>query len=232
MSLFKLSTYTCLPGLRVPRVRNHPRATLHHLNYVPHWDNGTIDSALCARIGAGTEDNPFVIYRDPHSIDADSHKRLRFVCVSDTHNQIDKLTIPDGDVFVHCGDAVKFCSSARDLLRFNKFVGTLPHTHKLFISGNHCVSLNPERPDLTQKILSNMTYIQDQIIDIEGIRIYGSPWQPKRGLFYLSNAFSYPSKKIKEDKWSHIPENIDILLTHSPPYSIRDYNPVTAEHSG
>ncbi|CAF1055578.1 unnamed protein product [Rotaria sordida] len=232
MFLFKLSTYNWVPGLRVPRVRNHPRAVLHHLNRVPHWEEGTVDSVLAERIGAGTEDNPFVIYRDPHSIGTDSHKRLRFVCVSDTHNQIDKLTIPRGDVFVHCGDAVKYYSSARDLLKFNKFVGTLPHTHKLFISGNHCISINPERPDLTQEILSNMTYIQDQIIDIEGVRIYGSPWQLKRGLFYRAEAFSYAPENIRADKWAHIPEDIDILLTHSPPYSIRDHCSKSAEHLG
>ncbi|CAF4247351.1 unnamed protein product, partial [Rotaria sordida] len=29
--------------LRVPRVRNHPRAVLHHLNRVPHWEEGTVD---------------------------------------------------------------------------------------------------------------------------------------------------------------------------------------------
>ncbi|CAF3766767.1 unnamed protein product [Rotaria sp. Silwood1] len=130
---------------------------------------------LSQKIGAGTENKPFVVYRDPHSVGTQSHKRLRFVCVSDTHNQIDKLTIPPGDVFIHCGDVVKYRTSARDLIKFNEFISTLLHAHKLFISGNHCVSLNLRRPDRTQKILSNMTYLQDQLIDIEGIRIYGSP---------------------------------------------------------
>ncbi|CAF1384598.1 unnamed protein product [Rotaria sp. Silwood1] len=218
--------------LRVPRVRNHPHAVLHHLNHVPHWEERTVDSVLAENIGEGTKDNPFVIYRDAHSMGTGSHQRLRFVCVSDTHNQIDRLIIPHGDVFVHCGDAVNYMTCTRDLINFNKFVGTLPHTHKLFISGNHCVSLNPKRPDLTQKILSNMTYIQDQVIDIEGVQIYGSSWHPKRGILYRSNAFGYHHKKIRADKWTQIPENIDILLTHSPPYSIRDYNPLNAKHMG
>jgi Icc-related predicted phosphoesterase len=70
-----------------------------------------------------------------------------------------------------------------------------------------------------------MIYLQDQLIDINGVRIYGSPWRPKRGFFYRAEAFGYSSKDIRGDKWSDIPDDIDILLTHGPPYSIRDYNP-------
>ncbi|CAF2713280.1 unnamed protein product [Rotaria sp. Silwood2] len=77
-----------------------------------------------------------------------------------------------------------------------------------------------------------MTYLQDQLIDIEGVRIYGSPWHPKRGFVYRSNAFGYKSKRIRAHKWTRIPENIDILLTYSPPYSIRDFNPMNEEHLG
>jgi Icc-related predicted phosphoesterase len=111
-------------------------------------------------------------------------------------------------------------------------VGKLPHKYKVFISGNHCVCLNPDRPDLSQKLLSNMTYLQDQLIDIEGIRIYGSPWRPKRGWIYPAEAFGYDPQRLREDKWSNIPEDIDILLTHGPPYSIRDFHPLTEERIG
>ncbi|CAF1088106.1 unnamed protein product [Rotaria sordida] len=77
-----------------------------------------------------------------------------------------------------------------------------------------------------------MTYLQDQLIDIEGVRIYGSPWHSKRWFVYRSNAFGYKSKRIRAHKWRQISEDIDILLTHSPPYSIRDFNPSNKEHLG
>ena len=77
-----------------------------------------------------------------------------------------------------------------------------------------------------------MTYLQDQLIDIEGIRIYGTPWRPRRGLIYPAEAFGYDPQRLREDIWSHIPEDIDILLTHGPPYSIRDYHPLTDERIG
>jgi hypothetical protein len=215
-------------------VRNHPTATVHHLTHVPQNENEEEMLALnlVQNLGLGTEDNPFIIYRHPCTAVRTDLKRLRFVCMSDTHNEISKISIPYGDVFVHCGDAVNHRTSARDLINFNQFVGQLPHKYKLFISGNHCVCLNPQQPERSQKLLSNMTYIQDQLVDIEGVRIYGSPWRPKRGCFYRAEAFGYDSKHIREDKWSKIPDDIDFLLTHGPPYSIRDYNHSTRDHLG
>jgi predicted phosphohydrolase len=218
----------------VPRVSDHESAVVHHLTYAPYNEpkEETVPFNSIPNQGTGTEDNPFTVYRDSQLIGKENLKHLRFVCMSDTHNEIEKIHIPNGDVFIHCGDAVKHRTSSRDIVRFNQFVGSLPHKYKLFISGNHCVCLDPTRPDLSQQLLSNMTYLQDQLIDIEGIRIYGSPWRPKRGLLYQAEAFGYDPKLIREDKWSNIPEDLDFLLTHGPPYSIRDYHPLTDERIG
>ena len=218
----------------VPFVNDHPRAVVHHLTSIPFNEirEETTPIREISTQGSGTEENPLIVYRHAELIGKENLQHLRFVCVSDTHNEIHRIHIPEGDVFIHCGDAVKHSSSQRDIVVFNQFVGTLPHKHKLFVSGNHCVCLNPKRPDRTEKLLSNMTYLQDQLIDIEGVRIYGSPWRPKRGCFYRAEAFGYDSKAIRADKWSNIPDDIDILLTHGPPYSIRDYNSSTKQPLG
>ena len=208
-------------------------AVLHHLTHVPpHESDAEVAVSADVNIGSGTEQDPFVVYRDSQLIGQENLRHLRLVCISDTHNQIHRIPIPDGDVFIHCGDAVKFYTSARDIVVFNRFVGQLPHRYKIFISGNHCICFDPTRPDLTQQILSNMTYLQDQLIEIEGMKIYGSPWRPKRGRIYPAEAFGYDSKLIRKDKWSNIPDDIDILLTHGPPYSVRDYHPLTDESIG
>ena len=207
---------------------------MHHLTDVPFHETNTklIAADLVQNSGKGTENEPFRVYRHGSSSQTENLKRVRFVCMSDTHNEIHRITIPDGDVFVHCGDAVNHSTSSRDIRVFNEFVGKLPHRYKLFVSGNHCVCLNPKRPERNHKILSNMTYLQDDLIDIEGVKIYGSPWRPARGCFYRAEAFGYDLKRIRRDKWSKIPENIDFLLTHCPPYSIRDYNCSSEEPLG
>ncbi|CAF3661460.1 unnamed protein product [Adineta steineri] len=222
--MFKRKTYGWCCWCSVPRVDDHPLAVVHHLTHHPRYKSQSEDALLnsFSTQGAGTEDNPFIVYRDRQLIGKENLKHLRLVCVSDTHNDIHKIHIPNGDVFIHCGDAVNYNTCSNDLRVFNEFVGTLPHRRKLFISGNHCVCLDSKRPDRSQKLLNNMIYLQDQVIDIEGVRIYGSPWKPKRGCFYRAEAFSYDSQDIRGDKWSNIPTDIDILLTHVPPYSIRD----------
>ena len=215
-------------------MKDHPSAVVQHVNNVPSYpytDLGQTND-LWRRIGSGTEEDPFRLYRNPEESNRTDLKRLRFICMSDTHNEIHKIHIPDGDVFVHCGDAVKHWTSARDLRVFNEFVGQLPHRHKLFVSGNHCVCLDPKRPDRSRTILSNLTYLQDELVEIEGVRIYGSPWRPKRGCFYRAEAFGYDAKRIGKDKWSKIPDDIDFLLTHGPPYSIRDFNVSTGDPLG
>ena len=106
---------------------------------------------LIQNLGSRTEEIIFIGYRHPPTTKRTDLKRLRFVCMLDTHNKIEKISIPDGDIFEHCGGAVKYRTSARDLRNFNQYVGQLSHKYKLFASCNHCVCLNPKRPEQSQK---------------------------------------------------------------------------------
>jgi len=56
---------------------------------------------------------------------------------------------------------------------------------------------------------------------IEGIKIYGAPWQPTFNS-KACNAFALPRGKTIRKKWDLIPEDTDILITHSPPSGIMD----------
>lgn len=61
--------------------------------------------------------------------------------------------------------------------------------------------------------LTNCTYLEDQLIEIYGLKIYGSPWQPE----FCKWAFNLPRGAPCLEKWNQIPENVDILITHTPP---------------
>ena len=60
----------------------------------------------------------------------------RVVCVSDTHNQISKMThnFPDGDILIHAGDFSE-AGHISEIKTFNKWLGSLPHKHKIVIAG-------------------------------------------------------------------------------------------------
>jgi Icc-related predicted phosphoesterase len=58
-------------------------------------------------------------------------------------------------------------------------------------------------------------------VEIEGLTVYGSPWQPEFG----SWAFNLPRGHQLRNKWRLIPPNTDILVTHGPPKGILDMTP-------
>lgn len=144
---------------------------------------------------------------------------MRIVAISDTHGKHRELDIPDGDILIHAGD-ITSAGSYNELAEINDFFGALPHKHKIIIAGNHdsCFEASAKYSSL---ILSNVTYLQDEMVTIEGVNIYGSPWQPE------FNDWSFNLKRGSEikAKWDFIPDNTDILITHGPPFTINDATP-------
>lgn len=58
---------------------------------------------------------------------------VRFVCISDTHNQIRRPPhIPDGDVLIHAGDFT-LEGYGYEVESFVDFLQTLPHKHKVSV---------------------------------------------------------------------------------------------------
>ena len=69
------------------------------------------------------------------------------------------------------------------------------------------------------KELQGCIYLEDSFIDLFGYKVYGTPYQP----VYSDSAFQRSSNVLK-NYWQKIPTDTDILITHSPPFGIRDMN--------
>jgi hypothetical protein len=72
---------------------------------------------------------------------------------------------------------------------------------------------------------SDVYYLEDNFMIIERpefsrpIKIYGSPWQP----WFYDWAFNLPRLGTElQEKWNMIPEDTDVLITHSPPNGYGD----------
>ena len=144
------------------------------------------------------------------------YKKLNIVVISDTHKNHASMSIPDGDILLHCGDFTnkgdwRNLSSGQipqSIIDFNQWLGKLPHQHKIVICGNHETGFGQLfKDDIQTKLLANCIYLKEELIEIEGIVIYGCPW---------------PHNLSDEYEWSSIPSNIDILMTHIPPKFILD----------
>jgi Icc-related predicted phosphoesterase len=64
-------------------------------------------------------------------------------------------------------------------------------------------------------------YLQDDSVIVDGIKIYGTPWQNK----FFDWAFNLDGEVELSKKWELIPNDTDILISHSPPYGVGDNTP-------
>ena len=154
---------------------------------------------------------------------------MRIAVFSDTHNKHDEVEVPDADILLFAGD-LSDCRRPHDLSAFNGFLKKLPHRHKIVIAGNHD-HLFAENSLRARSLLSEAIYLEDEMVVINGVSIYGSPWQP---LFNAQacDAFALPRGKPLQEKWQMIPEGTDILVTHSPPAGILDQDGPVAHGCG
>jgi len=151
-------------------------------------------------------------------------KVLRFVCISDTHEKHEKYLpyIPNGDILIHSGDIVKLCMVpnfyTKLLPDFNTFLGKLPHSHKIYIAGNHDKKIDRDgmTSEKMKEIIPNGIYLQDSGICInKSIKLYGTPW------YTGENSFEAKLDWRKKAIYT-VSKPVDILITHQPPWNILD----------
>jgi Icc-related predicted phosphoesterase len=149
---------------------------------------------------------------------------MRIVCVSDTHGWHEFTEVPDGDILVHAGDVCRY-GGLEDVDEFNRWLGKLPHRHKVVICGNHDWCFQ-EKPDEARARLTNAIYLQDSGCTIDGLTFYGSPWTP----LFCDWSFMLSEPELAA-KWALIPPGVDVLITHGPPFSFLDWTNRN-EHAG
>jgi len=147
---------------------------------------------------------------------------MKIVCLSDTHNCNDEIAVPDGDILIHSGDATNN-GTPNEIAEFARWFSSLPHKYKIFIAGKHDFFFEDEQLDrkIIEYFFPNCIYLQDSFVEIEGLKIYGSPWQPR----FFDWAFNLNRGAELAEKWKLIPHDIDILITHGPPNGILDEVP-------
>ena len=143
---------------------------------------------------------------------------MRLVLVSDTHGfHLRMPPPPEGDIIVHAGD-LTLGGTLQEVATFFEWFQTLPHPHKVVIAGNHDFAFERQPPAAEGLVPANVIYLRDAGVEIEGLRFWGSPWQP----WFQDWAFNLQRGSEIASKWSLIPEDVQVLVTHGPPRGILD----------
>jgi Icc-related predicted phosphoesterase len=153
--------------------------------------------------------------------------RLRIVCISDTHGQHTKLSVPDGDVLIHAGDFMAFGDTPREIVDFTHWLGKQRHRYKIVIAGNHDLIFE-RHPGGARELLGNAIYLENSATELAGLKIWGSPVQPE----FNNWAFNVARGAAIRRYWKMIPENTDVLVTHGPPFGVLDKAHPSSAHLG
>jgi Icc-related predicted phosphoesterase len=158
---------------------------------------------------------------------------MRVVCISDIHGQLPQIGACDllliaGDITPVTDHTTSF-QAAWLQNTFRVWLDDLPAWHICGVAGNHDFVFEKE-PDLVPKNL-RWNYLQDSSVTIEGLKIYGTPWQP----WFCDWAFNSPKKNAEEflaSKFAKIPGDTDILLAHGAPRGYGDFAPAQGPNGG
>ena len=156
--------------------------------------------------------------------------------IADMHGNL-KFKVPETDLLLIAGD---ICPASHDRYisigmqrtwlenKFKKWIYEQPVDHAIAIAGNHCwiwECAESEVPiwfpkncvDKEMVEDNKIEYIEDFLVFYKDLKIYGTPVQ----LSFNNWAFNREEESLQK-YWDNIPEGLDILLLHSPPYGILD----------
>jgi Icc-related predicted phosphoesterase len=157
---------------------------------------------------------------------------MKIVAVSDLHGELP--VIPPCDLLLLAGDLcpLRDHGSARQAEwldnDFRRWLEAAPARQVIGVAGNHDFIFQHD-PDWVPRDLP-WAYLQDSGTTWEGLRIWGSPWQP----WFFDWAFNLYEPDLVA-KWALIPEGTDILVLHGPPHGYGDGVPRgggVVEHTG
>ena len=176
---------------------------------------------------------------------------MKLVCINDMHGNLN-FKIPEADLLLIAGDLCPatgvppddpmYDPIARGLAldynirqqaswlrrEFKKWLYDQPIEYAISVAGNHDWIWEFGKENVPVWFPSNIVdreiradakieNIEDYLTWYKGLKIYGTPVQ----LTFNNWAFNREEKQIQK-YWDNIPEGLDILLLHSPPYGILD----------
>ena len=164
---------------------------------------------------------------------------MKFCAISDTHGLLPE--IEPCDVLIIAGDISPLKIQHNFKLMsdwiFGDFVNwilNLPCEQVILIAGNHdgwfLAANEIQKAMIKYASLGKVIYLENKLTtlydeDNKEIKIFGTPYCHMFG--------SWPfmvSEETLEEKFKEIPENVDLLISHDPPFGICDIDTILAKY--
>lgn len=148
----------------------------------------------------------------------------RLVIFSDIHMKWNELTLPKGDFLIFAGDAT-YQGKEYEIIPFLVWLESRVQNYKkvLFIGGNHDRLLEQD-PSHFRQLKSiyapSIIYLEQSSYKdtISGIKFHGIPF-----VRTINGNWSFERSEAEmEELVKQIPDDIDVLISHGPPYGILD----------
>jgi Icc-related predicted phosphoesterase len=141
---------------------------------------------------------------------------VRIACISDTHGQHSELALPEADLLIHAGDFMVSGKRLGEITSFNMWLEQTGYSKVVVVPGNHEVLFETD-PGMARVSLTNAQCLIQSGVEIAELKVWGSPFNVE----FNDWAFNVPRGVIRR-YWDLIPEGLDVLITHYPPYGIFD----------
>ena len=142
---------------------------------------------------------------------------MKIVVISDTHGEHEKLGRLAGDVLIHCGDFESiFSRNSVSVYQIDEWFGRQQFERIYCIGGNHDFRLVQEVAE-GRVPFRNAIWLHERSDVFRGVTFYGASWVPM-----LHGFAFFADDEFLERAWSRIPEDVDVLITHTPPLGILD----------
>ena len=151
-------------------------------------------------------------------------KEITVSATADLHGYLPKINAASiiviaGDIFP--GEMDKDLNAQGEWFRstFLPWVDELECKRVVLVAGNHdhwiAANNEPLLKEFAPSAWKKLVYLCDSGFEFKRLKIYGTPWMPTP---FVNKAFSSSSEEFLREKYSQIPQQVDLLITHTVPY--------------
>lgn len=153
-------------------------------------------------------------------------KKQQIIAISDSHskhvqmtNDILKIDNLEESILIHAGD-ISNVGHSWEIEDFLAWYSSFNTYRSIFCLGNHDW-MGEIDPDGFRKLLTKypkLIYLENSEVIIDGVKYYGSPASPT----FFNWAFNFDRGPKIKAIWDEIPDDTNVLITHSPCYGYGD----------